>query len=140
MKMLIRSGEHKKGVYFYKESPTIQVQANKVDSHKLWGQRIRHSSTQELSNLSSIISRSSNRSSPKDICDVCLKAKQIRLAFTVSEHKALMNFDLVHYDIWGTYSVKSFYGASYFLTMLDDASRCVWVYLMKEKSEASKIV
>ena len=36
--------------------------------------------------------------------------------------------------------MKSFYGASYFLTTLDDASRCVWVYLMKEKNEASKIV
>ena len=51
-----------------------------------------------------------------------------------------MHFDLIHCDIWGAYYVKSFCGASYFLTILDDASRCVWVYLMREKSEASQIV
>ena len=51
-----------------------------------------------------------------------------------------MPFDLIHCDIWGAYYVKSFCGASYFLTILDDASLCVWVYLMREKSEASQIV
>jgi len=51
-----------------------------------------------------------------------------------------MHFDLVHCDILGAYYVKSFCNASYFLTTLDDASRCLWVYLMKEKSEASQIV
>ena len=128
--MLIRSSERRKGVYFYKESPTIQLPKNKVDSHDLWRQRIGHPLAEALSNLSSITPGICNSSSPKDICDVCLRAKQTRLPFIVSEHKALMNFDLVHCDIWGTYYVKSFCGASYFLSILDDASRCVWVYLM----------
>jgi len=35
-KILIRSSEHRKGVYFYKECPTMQLQANKVNSHDLW--------------------------------------------------------------------------------------------------------
>ena len=51
-----------------------------------------------------------------------------------------MHFDLVHYDIWGAYYVTSFCGARYFLAILDDASICVWIYLMKKKSEASQIV
>jgi len=34
-----------------------------------------------------------------DICDVCLREKQTRLPFSASEHKVLMNFDLVHCDI-----------------------------------------
>ena len=36
--------------------------------------------------------------------------------------------------------MTSFYGAHYFLTILDDASRPVWVYLMKEKEEASSLL
>ena len=31
-------------------------------------------------------------------------------------------------------------GAQYFLTIVDDATRGVWVYLLKEKSEASQLV
>jgi len=54
-KMLIGSSEHRTGVHFYKESPTIQLQANKVDSHDMWHQIMGHPSTQALSNLSSII-------------------------------------------------------------------------------------
>ena len=42
--------------------------------------------------------------------------------------------------MWGGYRVKSFSGARYFLTIVDDASRGVWVYLMSEKSEASQLL
>jgi len=68
---------------------------------------------------------------------VCLRAKQTRKPFCLSENKVTNCFDLIHYDIWGVYHVKSFSGAKYFVTIVDDASRGVWVYLMNEKSEAS---
>ena len=40
----------------------------------------------------------------------------------------------------GPHHVKSFCSAHYFFSVVDDASRVVWVYLMKEKSEASQLV
>jgi len=43
-------------------------------------------------------------------------------------------FKLIHCDIWGPYRVKASSGANYFLT-IDDDSRVMWVYLMKEKDE-----
>jgi len=98
-----------------------------------------HLSTQALSNLSGIVLRISN-DHKEGLCDVCLKAKQTRLPFHVSRNKALQPFDLIHCDIWGAYFVKSFCGASHFLTILDDSTRCVWVYLMKSKSEASQLI
>ena len=69
-----------------------------------------------------------------------LRAKQTRMSFPISENKALNCFDLIHCDIWGPYHVKSFCGAHYFLSIVDDASRGVWIYLMKEKSEASQLL
>ena len=98
-----------------------------------------HPSHQALSNLSSILSGILN-SNNKDLCDVSLKAKQTRFPFNISENKALKPFDLVHCYIWGAYFVKSFCGASYFLTFFDDATLCVWVYLMKAKSEACQLI
>ena len=101
---------------------------------------MRHSSNQTLSNLSSIIPGISCEGSQKDLCDVCLGAKHTRYPFGIKENKALLHSDLVRYDIWGYYYVKSFCGGSYFLTILDDASICVWVYLMRKKAKASQLV
>ena len=128
------------GFYFYKEGATTQAQANKVITDELWHRRLGHPSNQALSSLSTIISEVVGSSNHKEFCDVCLRAKQTRLSFNFSENKAAKPFDLVHCDIWRPYFVKSFYGANYFLSILDDGSRCVWVYLMKSKNEASQLV
>lgn len=44
-------------------------------------------------------------------------------------------FDLIDCDLWGPYSTSSITNARYFLSMVDDKSMSVWVYLLKEKSE-----
>ena len=48
------------------------------------------------------------------------------------------NFELLHYDIWGTYRTPS-NCAHYFLSIIDYVSRPVWVYLMLDKSEPSML-
>jgi transposase InsO family protein len=40
----------------------------------------------------------------------------------------------------GSYRKASHCGAHYFLTVVDDYSRAVWVYLMAEKKETSKLL
>ena len=62
------------------------------------------------------------------------------MPFPLSENKATSCFDLLHCDIWGAYKVESLCGARYFLTIVDDASRGTWVYLMNDKGEASKLI
>jgi len=44
-------------------------------------------------------------------------------------------FELIHCDIWGAYKVPSLCSAQYFLTIIDDTSRVIWVYLMRTKGE-----
>lgn len=58
----------------------------------------------------------------------------------MSSSNAISTFELIHCDVWGPYSIKSSCGASYFLTIVDDYSRGVWVYLMGAKSEVGKII
>ena len=43
--------------------------------------------------------------------------------------------NLIHVDISGDYSVPSFSRAHYFLAIVNDYSRCTWLYLMRHKSE-----
>nr|GMD52674.1 uncharacterized protein LOC109178736 [Ipomoea batatas] len=59
--------------------------------------------------------------------------------FRIAEIKS-NPFDLLHMDIWGPYKVATTHGYHYFLTILDDHSRAVWVYLMKLKSEVRSLI
>ena len=54
------------------------------------------------------------------------KAKKI--AFSYFHSHFFFLFELVHVDIWGPYSTPSLNGSKYFLTIVDDYSRCTWVF------------
>jgi len=47
--------------------------------------------------------------------------------------KASDAFKLIHCDLWGPYKNVSSCGASYFLTIVDDYSRTMWIYLLIDK-------
>ena len=49
-------------------------------------------------------------------------------------------FDLLHMDVWGPYSTPTLDGCKYFLTIVDDATRATWVYLMKTKSAVLSLI
>ncbi|CAL8118972.1 unnamed protein product [Prunus armeniaca] len=59
-----------------------------------------------------------------DFCEYCVLGKQRKVSFTSSSA-----------DVWGPAPTKSNGGARYFVTFMDDFSRKVWVYFMKQKSE-----
>ena len=59
-----------------------------------------------------------------ECCDICHFAKQKRLSFPVSEHISASPFELVHCDLWGPFFTATNEGYKYFLTIVDDFSRC----------------
>ncbi|KAF5193416.1 Retrovirus-related pol polyprotein from transposon re1 [Thalictrum thalictroides] len=103
----------------------------------LWHKRLGHPSVDRLNKISSI---KSDVSSFHSHCDVCIRAKQTRILFQSSKTRSNEPFDLIHIDIWGGYQTTSHTGAHYFLTVVDDYSRCTWVYLMRFKSEACTLL
>ncbi|GKE17237.1 ribonuclease H-like domain-containing protein [Tanacetum coccineum] len=70
-----------------------------------------------------------------DFCEICQKAKQTRELFPLSDQKSTMLGELVHIDLCGPYKVTSKEEFKYFLTLVDDYTRAVWVYLIKTKDE-----
>ena len=46
--------------------------------------------------------------------------------------------EIVHSDVCGRLEAKSLNGAEYFVTFIDDKSRYVWIYILKNKSEVFK--
>ncbi|GJT24664.1 ribonuclease H-like domain-containing protein [Tanacetum coccineum] len=53
----------------------------------------------------------------------------------ILDHVSTELGELVHLDLWGPYKVTSREGFKFFLTIVDDFSRAVWVYLLKSKTE-----
>ena len=76
----------------------------------------------------------------KATCDVCHFAKQRKLPNNSSHSIAKSKFDLLHFNIWGPLAQTSIHRHKYFLTIVDDFSRFLWVILLKNKSEVSSHV
>ena len=43
--------------------------------------------------------------------------------------------ELVHIDLWGLSLVASLGGSRYYITFIEDSSRKIWVYFLKNKSD-----
>ncbi|GJQ73026.1 hypothetical protein Trydic_g1660 [Trypoxylus dichotomus] len=74
-----------------------------------------------------------------NFCEVYAKAKQHRLPFTCSNSRSENVLDTIHADLCGQMENSSIGGSRYFLLFIDDYSRKVFVYFLKNKSETLNI-
>lgn len=94
-------------------------------------------SLQQYSSLSQLPVVSSS-SVELSVCDICFRAKQCRTEFSLSINKSSEIFELIHVDLWGPYRTQSLCGSYYFLTVVDDFSRGVWVFLLSDKTQVQQ--
>lgn len=107
-------------------------------ANNLWHCRMGHPSHTRLLHLKNILPSFNNPSS--EPCTVCHMAKQKRLPFPNNNNMSTIPFHLIHCDIWGPFTIASSNGFRYFLTIVDDATRCTWVYLMRNKSDVKLLL
>jgi transposase InsO family protein len=69
-------------------------------------------------------------------CHSCVQSKQPRKPHKVAEERQLAPLELVHSDICEMNGVLTEGGKRYFMTLIDDATRFCYVYLLKTKDEA----
>ena len=62
--------------------------------------------------------------------------KATRQKFGTRKQETKHSVDYIHSDLWGPSQVLSHGGARYFMTLIDDYTRKVWVYVLKQKGEA----
>lgn len=70
------------------------------------------------------------------VCEDCLLGKSKKQSFPAGKHTSTAPLDCIHSDLWGLAPVKSLGGGKYYMSIIDDWSRKVWVYIQKEKSDA----
>ena len=73
----------------------------------------------------------------EQVCDGCVLGKQHRIPFPqASNFRAEKGLELVHADLCGHITPKTPGGCSYFLLVVDDYSRYMWVEMLKSKDQA----
>ncbi|CAI7774543.1 unnamed protein product, partial [Closterium sp. NIES-54] len=82
------------------------------------------------------------KGSTKEIgsCPTCLETKVTKIPLSSTTGPAKAPLELVHMDVVGPTKAPSFTGSRYFLTIVDDHTRTVWVYPLKTKGEVAAAV
>eukprot|EP00249_Psilotum_nudum_P006059 c19429_g2_i1 orf=254-703(+) len=72
-----------------------------------------------------------------EVCEACMMGKQHRQPFPhEGGTRAKAPLELVHSDLCGKMQTMALGGSFYFMSLIDDYSRKIWVYFLKVKSEA----
>ncbi|GJT52143.1 retrovirus-related pol polyprotein from transposon TNT 1-94 [Tanacetum coccineum] len=139
-----RNGIRKNGLHKMKLGNKSQDKlclAAVVDNSTLWHRRLSHVNMYLIQSLSS---KDLVRNLPKlkydeHFCDACKIGKQAHASQKarnmVSNKKCL---ELLHMDLFGPSSIKSYEGNLYTLVIVDDYSRYTWTKFLKTKNEAFK--
>jgi hypothetical protein len=105
------------------------------DSSSVWHSRLCHVNfdlMSRLSNLSLILDFTIAKGFK---CYSCVQSKQPRKPHKAAEERNLAPLELIHSELCEMNGVLTKGGKRYFMTLIDDATRFCYVYLLKTKDE-----
>ncbi|CAA7014375.1 unnamed protein product [Microthlaspi erraticum] len=133
-------GKYEQGLYYLQGQirvPEVNAAKAVVDMTKRWHSRLAHMS---LSSMEILVRKGllkSEEVKQLEFCEACTMGKSHKQSFKKAKHTTNEILGYVHSDLWGSPNVTpSLSGARYFLTMIDNYSRKVWIYFQKTKDEA----
>ena len=116
-------------------------QACVIDGVDLWHQRLGHPSESRLNDIvrkELVAGVKLPKASKVSFCQGCVEGKMSRKPFKTRSSesgRSTRKLEIVHSDVCGPMSSESLGGRRYFVTFIDDFSRCCKVYFLKHKSE-----
>ncbi|KAJ9560140.1 hypothetical protein OSB04_005300 [Centaurea solstitialis] len=113
--------------------------SRKEESSWLWHSRLGHVNFQMLKQMrdKDMVYGLDKIEQPSTLCKSCLEGKQTRNSFPAQAiYKAKTRLELIHADLCGPITPPTASGNRYFLLLVDDFSRVMWIYLLKSKDEA----
>jgi hypothetical protein len=138
--MTIMKGYKEEGLYYLKGEPISHCHntTETLEDSKaiLWHRRLGHMSEKGLQIMSEQNLLCKDKVSKVDFCEHCTLGKHHRLKFKIGTHNSKEILEYIHADVWGPENTATHGGSSYFLSIVDDYSRKVWVFLLKNKNDA----
>ena len=134
--MTIARGQKMGTLYLTGGSHRTIATVQSSEKTELWHNRLGHMSEKGMKILVSNNSIPDLKSVDHHLCESCVLGKQKKVSFVKTRVKPKSErLELVHTDVWGPAPVGSVGGSLYYVTFIDDATRKVWVYFMKNKFE-----
>ena len=109
---------------------------NVSDDASVWHSRLCHVNFGLMSRLSSMCLIPKFTIAKGSKCHSCVQSKQPRKPHKAAEERHLAPLELIHSDLCEMNGVLTKGGKRYFMTLIDDATRFCYVYLLRTKDEA----
>ncbi|KAJ0017847.1 hypothetical protein Pint_11186 [Pistacia integerrima] len=77
-----------------------------------------------------------NKSFP--VCHACQLGKSHKLPFHLSHSVSSTPFELIFMDVWGPSPTESVHGNKYYLSIIDDFSKFIWLFPLDAKSKVAQ--
>ncbi|WVZ11552.1 hypothetical protein V8G54_016082 [Vigna mungo] len=135
---VVAKGRRRNDLYILEGSTVIghvSVASGTENTARLWHLRMGHISEKGLEELEKQDLLLGDKLQKLDFCDHCVLGKSHRILFGKGKHSTERPFEYVHADLWGPARTLTHGGGAYFLSIIDDFSRRVWIYVLKNKSE-----
>ncbi|RVW16686.1 Retrovirus-related Pol polyprotein from transposon TNT 1-94 [Vitis vinifera] len=131
-------GRRLESIYVMSAETAYVDKTRKNKTTDLWHMRLSHVS---YSKLTVMMKKSMLKGLPQlevrkyTIYAGCQYSKAHQFSYEESKWKAKGPLELIHSDVFGRVKQASLSGMKYMVTFIDDFSKYVWVYFMKEKFE-----
>ena len=137
--LVVARGRKRGSLYMVAEEDMVAV-AEAVNNSSLWHQRLGHMSEKGMKLMAAKGKLSNLKHVDVGVCEHCIFGKQKKVSFSKSGRTSKVEkLELVHTDVWGPAPVKSLGGSCYYVTFIDDSTRKVWVYFLKNKSDVFSV-
>ncbi|KAG8474900.1 hypothetical protein CXB51_031553 [Gossypium anomalum] len=140
--LVVMKGQRKTAKLYVLQGSTVTGDAAVVSSSlsddditKLWHMRLGHMSENGMVELSKRGLLDGQGICKLNFYEHCVFGKQKRVRFTRGIHNTKGMLEYIHSDLWKPSRVPSRGEANYMLTFIDDFSRKVWAFFLKQKSD-----
>ncbi|KAH9765484.1 hypothetical protein KPL70_001889 [Citrus sinensis] len=137
--MVLMKGSLSNGMYVLQGITitwAVGVSNQSLDKTMMWHLRLGHMSERGLRELSKQGVLGKDKIETLRFCEECVLGKSSRVKFSTGVHNSKGTLDYIHADLWGPAQIASLGGARYFMSLIDDFSRMVWVYVLKNKDDS----
>ena len=107
-----------------------------MNNAMLWHKRLGHVSHRGLTELAKQGLLGDKKLQEMEFCETFVYGKTCKVKFGIGVQRTKGTLDYIDLDLWGPSRTQSLSGARYFMTLVDDYSRKLWIFILKHKSDA----
>ncbi|UYV70259.1 hypothetical protein LAZ67_7002299, partial [Cordylochernes scorpioides] len=111
--------------------------SNKNSNISLWHKRLNHINEEYMKKMiqGHIVRGLDLKFERLPECEACIMGKLVQKPYNITDNYTVKPLQLIHMDLCGPMPCQSLGGSKYFLVIVDDYSRRIFVYFLRSKDE-----